>query len=319
MDFPLKTKRLLTFLLLFALTSACGPAPTLDAAATLPTPSLTQTASAPTPSRAASTPTVTASPLPPPTGTPVPCDPLAADYCITDGHFIFQRPIHPPANDSADATYPFASTAEGTREPHHGVEFPNATGTPVFAAADGTVVFAGPDAEAAYSPWTNFYGNVIVIRHADGMFTLYAHLSALETQAGQQVAAGQEIGKVGKTGGAIGSHLHFEVRRGDAEDYFSALNPQLWMIPRADEGALAISIVNRRGDFQRADLTIQTEGASYYIRTYEENFLSVDENAALGELKPGRYRITFYYGGLFYERRVEVQSGKLTLTTITLK
>src|ERR1043165_5088078 len=58
------------------------------------------------------------------------CDPFSVDYCITDGHFIFQRPIHPPANDRLDQSYLFGSTADGTREPHHGVEFPNPSGTP---------------------------------------------------------------------------------------------------------------------------------------------------------------------------------------------
>lgn len=311
--FPLKRGAI--FALLAVSLSACAPVQTV-----LPSPPpavMEETAVKPT---ASPLPSPTALPLPSPTATPIPCDPLAADYCITDGHFIFQRPIHLPANDSVEGTYRFASTAGGTREAHHGVEFSNATGTPVYAAAEGRVIFAGSDAEAAvYSPWRNFYGNVIVIQHADGMFTLYAHLSAIEVQAGQPVMAGEEIGKVGKTGAAIGSHLHFEVRHGGVEDYFAVLNPELWLAPRADEAALAISIVDKRGGFQQADLTIQTDAVAYYIRTYEEKFLTMDENAALGGVKPGRYRITFYYGGMFHERWVEVQSGKLTQTMIVLK
>src|SRR5690349_18876452 len=65
------------------------------------------------------------------------CDPFRADFCITEVHFVLQRPIHPPANDLVDETYLYASTANGTREPHHGVEFPNKSGTPVYAAAEG--------------------------------------------------------------------------------------------------------------------------------------------------------------------------------------
>ena len=61
------------------------------------------------------------------------------DYCITDGHFLFQRPIKSPANTSVDETYRYASTANGTRDPHHGVEFLNKFGTPVYAAGDGVV------------------------------------------------------------------------------------------------------------------------------------------------------------------------------------
>jgi hypothetical protein len=305
-------KRLSALIIVFSLLAACAPASTLTPAATaateppetLPPPSATDLP--------------LSSPLPP-TSTSVPCDPTSVDYCILDGHFLFQRPIHPPANDSVEGTYPFASTDEGTREPHHGVEFINGTGIPVFAAAEGTILFAGPDGEAIYSPWKNFYGNVIVIRHADNLFTLYAHLSKMDVQAGVQVRAGEKIGEVGKTGGAIGSHLHFEVRRGDVNDYFSVLNPELWLIPRMEEGALSISVVNMEGKFRHADITIQSSGKSYFIKTYEEEFLSMEENAALGELTPGRYRITFYFGGQLYERWVEVQSEKLTQVVFGVK
>jgi hypothetical protein len=302
-----------TLLISLFILAACAPTPTAV------TDEPTATLSAPSPT-ASPIPSSIPSSIPPlPTVTPVPCDPLAADFCILDGHFVFQQPILPPANDSVEQTYRFASTAAGTRDPHHGVEFNNGTGTPVYAAADGEVIFAGPDTKAVYSPWTNFYGNVIVIRHADGLFTLYAHLSVIDVQAGQAVMVGEKIGEVGKTGGAIGSHLHFEVRHGDVEDYFSALNPELWLIPKTDEGVLAISVVDAQGKFQRADLTIQTDGRTYFIKTYEAKYLSMNENAVLGGLLPGRYRIALLYGGKIYERWVEVQSGKLTQVVIVVK
>src|SRR6185503_775303 len=106
---------------------------------------------------------------------------------------IFQRPIEAPANTSVDQTYAYGSTARSTREPHHGVEFLNKYGTPVHAAADGVVVFAGADKEAVYSPWVDFYGNVIVVEHADNLFTLYAHLSAIDVQVGQRVEVEEKI------------------------------------------------------------------------------------------------------------------------------
>lgn len=299
------------FLLLFMLfVSACAPEPIA-----IPTVKVALSATRPAPSAT----TVPASPTLSPTETPVPCNPLAVDFCIADGHFVFQRPILPSADDSVERTYPYASTAAGRRDPHHGVEFINGTGTPVYAAGDGEIVFAGPDTDAVYSPWKNFYGNVIVIRHADGLFTLYAHLSVIGVSTGQQVKVGEKIGEVGKTGGAIGSHLHFEVRRGDVENYFSTLNPELWLAPKVDEGVLAISVVDAQGDYQRADISIQSEGGTYFIKTYEDKFLFMDENAMLGGLKPGNYRITFYSGGLFYERWVDVQSGKLTQVVFVVK
>lgn len=255
----------------------------------------------------------------PPTETPIPCNASTKDYCILDGHFNFQRPIHAADNDSVERTYPFGSTDDGAREAHHGVEFINATGTAVYATADGTILSAGPDDEAVFSPWKKFYGNLIVIRHADGLYSLYAHLSKIDVQAGQKIEAGRRIGEVGRTGGAIGSHLHFEVRKGDVEDYFSALNPELWLVPREGEGVLSISVVNAEGEHRNADITIQSDDQSYFIQTYEDEFLSMEENAALGELTPGRYRITFYSGGLFYERWVEVQAGRLTQVLFVVK
>jgi len=300
------------FLFIFLLAS-CAPAtvsiPTLTIA---PTETLTAT-SAPTATEIPATATTA------PTETPVPCDPFTAEFCITDGHFVLQRPILAPDNDSVEGTYRFASTASGTREAHHGVEFINGTGTPVYAAADGEVAFAGPDDEAVFSPWKQFYGNVIVIRHADDLFTLYAHLSKISVQEGQNVKVGEKIGEVGWTGAAIGSHLHFEVRRGDREDYFSAVNPELWLAPHADEGALSIAIVNAQRVFQNADLTIQTDGRSYYLKTYEEGFNTMEENAALGEARQGQYRITFYFGGRFYERWVDVLAGRLTQIIFIVK
>src|SRR5215212_10458268 len=190
-------------------------------------------------------PTITSLPPPPvpsitppvPVNTEIPCDPFVAEFCITEGHFILQRPIWPPGNDLVDSTYRYGSTANGTRDPHHGVEFPNPSGTPVHAAANGTVIFAGADEEAIYAPWGNFYGNLVVIEHNDNLFTLYAHLSQINVEEGQKVLAGEKIGEVGRTGGAIGSHLHFEVRRGKAEDYFATQNPELWLIPaKAENG-----------------------------------------------------------------------------------
>jgi murein DD-endopeptidase MepM/ murein hydrolase activator NlpD len=260
------------------------------------------------------------------------CDPFRVDYCITQGHFVFQRPTHPPANDLVDETYLYGSTANGTREPHHGVDIANKSGTPVYAAADGTVVFAGPDKEAVYAPWPNFYGNLIVLQHEDGLFTLYAHLSKIDVKAGQPISVGTRIGEVGRTGVAIGSHLHFEVRQGDVEDYFATQDPQLWLIPGRDAngqtfGTLAISVMDvdhKLVKYAKYTITSPTEGTqeevkSYYGTTYSADMLKAEANAVLGELPSGDYRIAIERNGKVYERRVEVESGKLTQVVIVVK
>jgi murein DD-endopeptidase MepM/ murein hydrolase activator NlpD len=148
-----------------------------------------------------------------------------------------------------DPSYRYASTANGTRDPHRGVEFLNKFGTPVYAAGEGIVIFAGPDSQPVYSPWSDYYGNLVVIEHENDLYTLYAHLSDILVQQGQRVSAGDVIGEVGQTGVAIGSHLHFEVRLGDGEDSSSTENPELWLIPNPDEsgrlmGAIQLSIVD---------------------------------------------------------------------------
>lgn len=262
--------------------------------------------------------------------TEIPCDPFQVDYCITEGHFIFQRPIHPPANDLVDETYLYGSTANGTREPHHGVEFPNPSGTPVYATANGIVIFAGPDVEAIYSPWANFYGNLVVIQHNNHLFTLYAHLSKIDVKVNGVVGAGTKIGEVGRTGVAIGSHLHFEVRRGNVHDYFATQNPELWLVPAKAAnvetfGMLEISVLDEDHKLVKyAEYTMRYSPSqkvvkSYYGITYSADMLEGEENAVLGELQAGRYRIAIERNGKVYERWVEVESGKLTQVVFVVK
>ena len=315
------------FLIIFIITSC----------ATVPV-NILPTATIVLPQASATSPTFTATiipgPIPQATATSIastPCDPKLEDYCITQGYFIFQRPIEAPANTSVDQSYPYGSTARSTREPHHGVEFLNKYGTPVHAAADGVVVFAGADKEAVYSPWVDFYGNVIVVEHADNLFTLYAHLSAIDVQVGQRVEVEEKIGEVGQSGVATGSHLHFEVRHGDVEDYFLTQNPELWLAPNQDEnghafGALMISVMDAKAHLLFSEVTIQyyldrsqPNVKAYYIETYSNDMALGNENAALSDLPAGIYRIALKMNGELYERWVEVESGKLTEVVFLVK
>jgi murein DD-endopeptidase MepM/ murein hydrolase activator NlpD len=86
---------------------------------------------------------------------------------------------------------------------HNGVDYAAPTGTKVRAVGDGIVEFAGVQ---------NGYGNVVAIRHASGVTTHYAHLSAIRVRKGERVAQADTIGLVGATGWATGPHLHFELR-----------------------------------------------------------------------------------------------------------
>lgn len=102
---------------------------------------------------------------------------------------------------------PRVTSAFGTRDgrPHEGIDMGAPTGTPIRAARDGRVLYAGDAVRG--------YGNMVVLDHGD-LLTVYAHDSVLLVRAGERVAAGQEIARVGASGRATAPHLHFEVRRG---------------------------------------------------------------------------------------------------------
>jgi hypothetical protein len=87
---------------------------------------------------------------------------------------------------------------------HAGIDLPAAAGTPVAAAAPGRVTWAGTRAGG--------WGKLVTIAHANGVRTLYAHLSTIRVRVGEWLAGGTVVGLVGATGDATGPHLHFEVR-----------------------------------------------------------------------------------------------------------
>ncbi|MFE4617442.1 M23 family metallopeptidase [Streptomyces sp. NPDC056747] len=106
---------------------------------------------------------------------------------------------------------------------HSGQDFAVPTGTPVKAAGTGTVVKAGPNGGGDGPA----YGNAIVVKHANGTYSQYAHLSKIKVNVGQKVAAGQQIALSGNTGNSSGPHLHFEIRT--TPNYGSSVNPAAFL------------------------------------------------------------------------------------------
>ncbi len=256
------------------------------------------------------------------------------------GHNLLRRPISPPENFLMDPSYAFGTTQLGERVPHHGVEFQNPEGTPVLAAADGEVVVAGDDRVAFYSPWQDIYGNLVVLAHhfpgVDGtVYTLYAHLSKVDVAAGERVSAGDQIGRVGLSGAATGSHLHFEVRLG-RNSYASNRNPALWLepAPGADGetlGTLAGRVVDAAGRPVHVEMRVQyfferggPQVNGFQAETYAPESFPVkgddawQENFAIGDLPPGWYRITIA-NGVVVEAWAEVVPGKVTMVVIELE
>lgn len=97
---------------------------------------------------------------------------------------------------------------------HTGLDFAANGGPPIRAVKAGTVIS---------SNWNSAYGNIVKIDHGD-VQSWYAHLSRSQVKAGQRVAAGEEIGRMGETGNVTGEHLHLEIRRGG-----SPIDPDAWL------------------------------------------------------------------------------------------
>ena len=112
----------------------------------------------------------------------------------------FVRPVPNPAN----SRFGTRSIYNGQpRSQHGGADFLSPAGTPVQAPNAARVVLARD---------LYFLGNTVVLDHGQGLFSILAHLSAIDVHQGESVAAGQVVGRVGATGRVTGPHLHWAVR-----------------------------------------------------------------------------------------------------------
>jgi hypothetical protein len=336
--------------LLLILLSACAFNPLAAAyspPSTLPPPSIAGLA----PTIAPSAPVVTATiqrvtpvAIPPttiPERSPTPtAQPCADQACIRAAeHFWLERPvpIAPEYQYWIDQTYPYGSTQDGQREPHHGGEFVNPAGTPILAAADGTVVVSGDDGNTLYGLMPNFYGNLVVVQldqtyRGQPVFTLNGHMSRIDVVVGQRVKAGDRLGAVGQTGIAIGPHTHFEVRIG-RNDYYATRNPELWLNPLRYNGkpwgALAGRVVDAAGN-PLPELAVVIRSAEIdfdrpivrYLKTYAAETLNGDdvlqENFALTDLPLGTYIVSVKTTRL-YRQTITIESGRLAWVTFTVE
>ena len=120
--------------------------------------------------------------------------PLRNSICLVDSTSSFVCP---------NQTKVFSRFGARRGRAHQGVDLPLPVGKPVYAAFDGRV---------RASTYNSGYGNLVIIRHENGLETYYAHLSKREVEVGDWVHAGDEIGLGGSTGRSTGPHLHFETR-----------------------------------------------------------------------------------------------------------
>ena len=130
---------------------------------------------------------------------PVPAPALAPPSSAARGQLPAVPLAGPVTSGFGIRSDPFTGEAAA----HLGVDVGAPEGTPIRAPAAGVVLRAGP---------RGGYGNAVEIDHGDGVVTVYGHASEVLVSAGEKVAAGREIARVGSTGRATGPHLHFEVR-----------------------------------------------------------------------------------------------------------
>ena len=133
---------------------------------------------------------------------------LEAIWKSPGGERLWTGPFVRPVPGAANSAFGTRSIFNGVpRNAHGGADFLSPGGTPIHAPNDGRIVVA----RSLY-----FSGNTVVIDHGLGLFSMLAHLSAIDVQEGGRVTAGQVIGQVGATGRVTGPHLHWAVRAGGA-------------------------------------------------------------------------------------------------------
>lgn len=113
---------------------------------------------------------------------------------------------------------------KGTGQRNDGLNIRAPQGTPVLSSADGEIAYAGNQVPT--------FGNLVLVKHADGWVTAYAHLSSTSVKMRQQVKQGEQLGTVGATGGVNEPQLHFEMRYAPtAKDKAKPVDPAL-VLPR---------------------------------------------------------------------------------------
>lgn len=129
-------------------------------------------------------------------------------WTLGTNSFVSETSLNLAWNVNCDYIHPFngrvtSKFGKRRRRMHYGIDIDLETGDKVQVAFEGMV---------RYAKYNDSYGNLVVVRHPNGLETYYAHLFALHVQAGDYVQAGDIVGLGGNTGRSYGAHLHFEIR-----------------------------------------------------------------------------------------------------------
>ena len=133
---------------------------------------------------------------------------VAAVFRTASDERLWEGPFGAPVPGRSTSSFGRRSVYNGEpRSPHSGTDFRAGEGTPIQAPNAATVVLTGD---------LYFSGKVVILDHGWGLYSYFAHLSAIEVAVGDRVAPGQVVGRVGATGRVTGPHLHWTVRLNDA-------------------------------------------------------------------------------------------------------
>jgi murein DD-endopeptidase MepM/ murein hydrolase activator NlpD len=241
-------------------------------------------------------------------------------------HFYFYRPIAADEVNWPDPDYRYGGVFFEDVI-HTGVDIPAEPGTSVLAAAEGKVEWAGYGLyRGVQGDLSDPYGLAVVIRHNfsfqnEQLYTVYGHLEQIDVVRGQQVSMGEQIGLVGQTGKVTGPHLHFEVRVG-TDDYFSTLNPELWLVPPQDWGVAVARIMDSVGVLysdERLRFISMDTGQVWRVSPYAGGAARSDpyyrENMVLSDLPAGMYEVRIDYGAETYNTFIQIDPGRVTYFT----
>jgi hypothetical protein len=241
-------------------------------------------------------------------------------------HFYFYRPIAADDKNWPDPNYRYGGVFFEDVV-HTGVDIPAEPGTPVLATAAGKVEWAGYGLyRGVIGDLSDPYGLAVVIRHDfsfhnEQLYTVYGHLQEINVVRGQQVEMGEQVGLVGQTGRVTGPHLHFEVRVGN-DDYFSTLNPELWLVPPQGWGIAVARIMDTVGTLyadERVLFISQDTGQAWRVHPYAGGEAHSDpyyrENLVISDLPSGMYEVRIDYGTETFNTFIEIYPGRVTYFT----
>jgi len=244
-----------------------------------------------------------------------------------EDHFWFARPIASNAVNWPHPLYRYGSTYFGNMNAHTGVDLDSPTGTPVLAAASGVVVWTGYGLFGVKPIEDDPYGLAVAIKHNFGynnepIYTIYAHMSAINVWPDQPLKMGEQIGEVGSTGFSTGPHLHFEVRIGENK-FRRTYNPELWLAPPTGWGVLAGRVLDANGRYI-SELPIEVIDISrrhYQIVSYANTGVTnadpiFKENFVISDLPAGTYTYTMFINGEEYTGAAEVMAGQTTFVIV---